>query len=80
MWRCRGPPLVKAGQSGHSRSTSNVLVSGIPAHPPEKLLTAVVVGSSSPSVPNHQQVLDHAVFPIMKKLEGAQTRSVGNQS
>jgi len=49
-------------------------------HAPEKLLTAVVVGSSSPSVPNHQQVLDHAVFPIMKKLEGAQTRSVGNQS
>jgi hypothetical protein len=39
---------------------------------PEKLLTAVVVGSSSPaSVPNHQQVLDHAVFPIVKKLKGA---------
>ncbi len=41
---------------------------------PEKLLTAVVVGSSSPvPVTNHQQVFDHVVFPIVKKLKGTQT-------
>jgi hypothetical protein len=53
--RCHGPPLVKAGQSGHSRSTSTMLNSGMPRDwaAPE----AVLVGSSSPAlVVNHQQV------------------------
>jgi hypothetical protein len=42
---------------------------------------AVVVGSSSPApVANHQQVLDHAVFPIVKKLKNAHTRRMSNLS
>jgi hypothetical protein len=72
-----GPPLVKAGQSGSGRKCITFQLTCTP----EKLLTAVVVGSSSPvPVTNHQQVIDHVVFPIVKKLKGTQTHSVSNQS
>jgi len=68
---------VKAGQSGSGRNR----ITFRDTCAPEKLLTTVVVGSSSPvPVTNHQQVFDHAVFPIVKKLKGTQTHSVSNQS
>jgi hypothetical protein len=68
---------VKAGQSGSGRKH----ITFRDTCAPEKLLMAVVVGSSSPvPVTNHYQVFDHVVFPIVKKFKGIQTHSGSTQS